>query len=422
MTGVAQAKREAVARVDDLADELVGVAHRIHAEPEVAHGERRATALLAGALERGGLEVERGAYGVPTAFAARAGPAVGPHVVVCCEYDALPDLGHACGHNVIAAAGLGAGLALAPLARRLGAGLTVLGTPAEEGGGGKIVLADRGAFDGARAAMVIHPASYETVLPHINAVSTLDVVLTGRPAHASMYPDRGINALDAMVMGYVGVAALRQHIRATDRVHGIFTDGGAAPNVVPARAAGRFMVRSATEVELRALRRRVLACFQAGAVATGASLRARWVPPTYLEMRPSLPLAAAFEANASMLGRRPIPPGELPVSVAGSTDMGNVSRRVPAIHPMLAISPPDVVPHTPEFARWARSSAADRAVLDGAKAMAMTALDVWLRPELRAAMAAAFAGPEERAPGPAPTGRSQPTRTSAASGRPGPRG
>jgi amidohydrolase len=421
MTRVAQAKREAVTRVDGLAAELVGVAHRIHAHPEVAHHERRAAALLADAFERRGLQVERGAYGMPTAFAARAGPAGGAHVIVCCEYDALPDLGHACGHNVIAAAGLGAGLALAPLARRLGARLTVLGTPAEEGGGGKIVLADRGAFDGADAAMVVHPASYETVLPHINAVSTLDVAVTGRPAHASMYPDRGINALDALVMGYVGVAALRQHIRATDRVHGIFTDGGEAPNVVPAHAAGRFMVRSATEVELRALRRRVVACFQAGAVATGASLRARWVPPTYVEMRPSLPLAAAFEANLRVLGRRPIPPRELPVSIAGSTDMGNVSRRVPAIHPMLAISPPDAVPHTPEFARWARSSTADRALLDGARAMAMTALDVWLRPELRAAMAAAFAGPEKHVPGPASAGRGQPTRAAAASGRPGPR-
>ena len=390
MSGLDAAKEEVCAVVDALADELLAVSHRIHAHPEPAWQERRASALLAEVLDHHGLRLELGAYGVPTSFVARAGPARGPHVIVCCEYDALPGLGHACGHNVIAAAGLGAGLALACLAPRVGGKVTVLGTPAEERGGGKVVLGRRGAFADADAAMLVHPSAYEATLPHLNAVSTLEVTMVGRASHASMYPERGTNALDAVVLGYLGVAALRQHLPATDRVHGIITDGGQAPNVVPARATGCFLVRSASAERLGDVRRRVVSCFRAGAEATGARLEARPVGPSYVEMWHNLPLAAAFEANARSLGRRPLAPTELPETMAGSTDMGNASRLVPAIHPMLAISPPELVPHSPGFTARAASPAADRAVVDGAKAMAMTALDVWLRPDLRAEARAAL--------------------------------
>ena len=397
------AKQRACAQVDTLADELVAVSHRLHADPELGYQERRAAALLADRLERGGLAVERHAYGLPTAVAGRAGAGGGPLVVLCCEYDALPGMGHACGHNVIAAAGLGAGLALARLARPLGGRVTVLGTPAEEGGGGKIRLGDRGAFDGAAAAMLVHPSSYEIVLPHINAVRMLEATMIGRAAHASMYPERGVDALDALVLGYLGLAALRQHLVPTDKVHGIITEGGVVPNVVPAKAVGRFMIRSADQRGLDALGRRVLACLSAGAEAAGARLAVREAGPSYREMRHNLPLAGAFEANLRTLGRRPLAPGQVPPSRAGSTDMGNVSQLVAAIHPKLAICPPEVVPHSPAFVAWAAGPAADRAVVDGAKALAMTALDVWLRPALRAAMLAAFAVP-------APAGVSHPAR------------
>jgi amidohydrolase len=387
--GLSDAKRRVCAAVDAMAVRLLAVSRQVHSHPELAHHERRAAALLADQLDRGGLAVERTAYGLPTALAGRAGVR-GPLVVVCCEYDALPGLGHACGHNVIAAAGLGAGLALAALAAPLGGRVAVLGTPAEEGGGGKILLAGRGAFSGAAAAMLVHPSSYETVMPPINAVATLEATLLGRASHASMYPERGVNALDAFVLGYLGLAALRQHLAPTDKVHGVVTDGGTVPNVVPARAAGRFMIRSATQAELHRLQRRVLACLQGGAEAAGARLVARWPWPAYREMRHNQPLAASFEANVRALGRRPLAPSQVPASRAGSTDMGDVSQLVPAIHPFLAISPPDVVPHSRAFAAWASGPAADRAVLDGAKALAMTAMDVWLRPPLRAAMHAAF--------------------------------
>ncbi|MGV9868706.1 peptidase dimerization domain-containing protein [Rhodococcus koreensis] len=257
-----------------------------------------------------------------------------------------------------------------------------MGTPAEEGGGGKIVLARRGAFTDAAAAMLTHPSSYEVVMPHINAVATLDVTMTGRAAHASMFPERGINALDGLVLGYNALAALRQHMPPTDKIHGIFTDGGQLPNVVPARAAGRFMVRSASTDGLAVLQRRVVRCFRGAADATGAHATVSWRWPSYSEMWHSHPIADAFEQNVRSLGRLPLSAADVPATRAGSTDMGDVSHLVPAIHPKLAISPPDVVPHSAEFARWSASPAADCAVLDGAKAMAMTVLDLWLMPEL----------------------------------------
>jgi amidohydrolase len=386
------AKVQACAAVDAVAGELIAVSHQIHRHPELGYRERNAAGLLARALRHGRLEVEAGVYGMPTAVAGRAGATDGPHVLVCCEYDAVPGLGHACGHNVIAAAGLGAGLALAPLAGPLGGRLTVLGAPAEEGGGGKVLLGEQGAFAGVTAAMQVHPSSYESVLPHVNAVATLEATMHGRAAHASMYPERGVNALDALVIGYLGLSALRQHLVPTDKVHGIVTGGGSAPSVVPDLAAGRFMVRSATLPELERLKRRVLACLAAGAGAAGARLTARWLWPTYREMRHNPPLAGAFEANLRALGRRPLTPAEVPATRAASTDIGNVSQLVPAIQPMLAISPPDVVPHSAAFATWAVRPPADRAVLDGAKAMAMTAIDLWLRPALREAVRVSHAG------------------------------
>jgi amidohydrolase len=409
---VGGAKRQACAAVDAMAGELVAVSHRIHAHPELGYREEHAARLLAQAMRDRRLAVQVGPYGLPTAVAGRVGAAGDPHVIVSCEYDAVPGLGHACGHNVIAAAGLGAGLALAPLAGPLGGRLTVLGTPAEEGGGGKILLGEQGAFDGATAAMQVHPSSYEAVLPPVNAAATLEAIMHGRAAHASMYPERGVNALDALVLGYLGLSALRQHLVPTDKVHGIITAGGSAPSVVPELAAGTFMVRSATLPELERLKGRVLACLQGGAGAAGARLTARWRWPTYLDLRPNRPLAGAFEANLRALGRRPLAPAEVPATRASSTDMGNVSHLVPAVQPMLAISPPDVVPHTPAFAAWAVRPPADRAVLDGAKALAMTAIDLWLRPGLAEAVRLSHAGRPAAA---RPAGR--PPAAAAAPGR-----
>jgi amidohydrolase len=368
-------KQEVCDSVEAAREALLRVSRAIHAHPELAFEERQAAALLVAALREGGLRVETGAYGLETAFAAEFGSPRGPCVALLAEYDALPGIGHACGHNLIATSALGAALALAPLASTLPGRVRMLGTPAEERGGGKELMAREGAFDGVDAALMMHPSSVNLVSMPCIAMSEVEVVFHGVSAHASAMPERGVNALDALVLAYQGIAALRQHIRATERIHGIVTDGGQAPNVVPERAAGRFYVRAANAQELAPLKLRVEGCFRAGAAATGAEVEIRWDPADYLDIHYNEPLATAFRSNAESLGRVFFPFEKLPASIQGSTDMGNVSYRVPSIHPMLAAAPLHCTIHNPEFAKWAASELGDAAAIDGAKALAMTALD-----------------------------------------------
>jgi amidohydrolase len=381
------AVRDAVAAARD---ELGRISLAIHARPELAFEEHAACELLVGALRDAGLGVDPGAYGLATAFAAEFGPAGAPCIALLAEYDALPGIGHACGHNLIAAAGVGAALALASLGSGLPGRVRVLGTPAEERGCGKELMARRGAFEGVDAALMVHPAGLNLVSMPCIALAELEAVFHGQAAHAAAMPERGVNALDALVLAYQGVAALRQHIRPTERIHGIVTDGGQAPNVVPERAAGRFFVRAADFEALAPLRARVESCFRAGAQATGASLELGWGEADYRDIRLNEPLASAFRRNAEALGREFFPYDRLPPGVQGSTDLGNVSHRIPSIHPMLAASPPNVTIHHPEFARWAGSELGLAAALDGAKALAMTALDFLGDPELRARTRSAF--------------------------------
>jgi len=386
-------KRQVVEEVDRLADLLVDVSHRIHGHPETLFEEHFASSLLAGLLEERGMAVERRSGGLETAFSARpAGdPGDGPNVAVLCEYDALPGIGHGCGHNVIAAAGLGAGLALAKVAAEAGGGLTVMGTPAEEGGGGKVHLLDAGAFDGVDVAMMIHPAGLELTEPDVIAIATFEVEYHGRAAHAAAAPHLGRNALDAAVLGYNAVAALRQHIESTERVHGVFSRAGEKPNIVPDHTVAQWYVRSATLDSLQPLKQRVLACLEAGASAAGCRMEARPGAPEYSHLRTNRALVERYRANSESLGRPvadPVPGRRVMVS----TDMGNVSLRLPSIHPLLAISGPSVPLHTPEFAEAALSPTGDRAVLEGAKAMALTAVDVWLEEGLMAEIRAQFDG------------------------------
>jgi amidohydrolase len=368
-------KREVCDAIEAMRADLLRVSRAIHARPELAFEEHAAAELLVDTLRKAGLEVEPGAYGLETAFAAEFGAAGAPCVALLAEYDALPEIGHACGHNLIATAGIGAGLALATLGERLPGRIRVLGTPAEERGGGKELMAREGAFDGVDAALMIHPSGVNLVSMPCIAMSEVDVSYRGLAAHAAAMPERGINALDAMVIAYQGIAALRQHIRGTERIHGVITNGGQAPNIVPERAAGRFYVRAANADDLEPLKARVEACLRAGAQATGAELEVRWDPVDYLDIRFNHPLATAFQRNAEALGRSFFPIDKLPPSVQGSTDMGNVSHRVPSIHPMLAAAPIHVTIHNPEFAKWAGSEMGDTAAIDGAKSLAMTALD-----------------------------------------------
>ena len=373
------AKQHMAADVDARAGVLIDISHQIHETPELCFEEHAAHDLLCDTLEAAGLDVERSAFGLDTAFVARAGRS-GPEVAVICEYDALPEIGHACGHNVIAAAGLGAGLAAASMADKLGGRVSVIGTPAEEGGGGKCYLLERGAFDGISAAMMVHPANHELTGMSAIAVEQIEATYTGQSAHAAASPHMGRNALDGAVLGYMNVAALRQHIRPDERIHGIFTRSGDKPNIVPHEAAAEWYVRSPKLDSLAELRARVVACLEAGAAAAGVEIECQCKAPIYADMIDNRVLLDFYTRNAAAAGRIAVEPRSAS-AVVGSTDMGNVSYAVPSIHPIIKVAPDHVAIHTPEFARHARSNSGDQAVLDGAKIMAMTVADLWLDPD-----------------------------------------
>ena len=361
--------------VDRIADTLISASHAIHEKPELNFEEHFAHEVLTGILEDEGLKPIRGAYDLETAFEASVGDK-GSTVAVLCEYDALPDIGHACGHNIIATAGLGAGLAAATVAERMGGALRILGTPAEEGGGGKVFMADRGAFNDVDAAMMVHPASGDLVRMNTIAIQRLHVAYQGKAAHAAAAPHRGHNALDAAVLGYQNVGALRQHIKPDERIHGIFIESGAKPNIVPERSSMEWYVRSKNAKSLEPLKKRVLNCLEAGAHATSCSMSHDWIDPYYADMVDNETICTLYSANASNVGRTLLEP-DAEQKVVGSTDMGNVSYLVPSIHPMIAVAPYGTPIHTPEFATHAKSESGDKAVIDGAKIMAMTIVDLW---------------------------------------------
>lgn len=361
--------------LESVRERLTEISHWMYHHPEVAYEEYESSARLADFLGQVGFEVEYPAYGLDTAFAARAGSS-GPHVVICAEYDALPGIGHACGHNIIAAAAAGAGAALAPLVDRLGIRLTVLGTPAEEHYGGKVDLIDAGAFQGVDAAMMVHPATEDVVDPNVITVAHIDAHFHGKEAHASSHPQLGINALDAFVQAYVNVSTLRQSIYPTDKIHGVIREGGHAPNIIPAYTRSSWYVRAQTNERLDELFPRVVACFEAAATATGCRVEIEHVGHTYSEMRSDQTLVEYYAANSAELGRPMVRGRDLPPDQTGSTDMGNVSLVVPTIHPMLDIAAGPHVNHQPEFAAHTITEDGDRAIIDGALTMAWTVIDL----------------------------------------------
>jgi amidohydrolase len=383
-------KAAVCARVDELAGDLIDASHQIHAHPELNFEEHFAHDLLTGLLERHDVAPVRHAYDVGTAFDAAAG-STGPTIAVLCEYDALPGVGHACGHNIIGTAGLGAGLAAAFVAEAAGGRVRIMGTPAEEGGGGKVLMARKGAFDDVDAAMMVHPADADLISMDCIAIQELLVTYHGKSAHASAAPWDGVNALDAAVLGYMSVAAMRQHIRPNERIHGIFTKTGDKPNIVPSEAGMDWYVRSGTISSLQPLKQRVFTALESAATACGCTMSHNWVDNTYADMIDNGPMVASYVANAASLGRTVLDPATSGRRVMGSTDMGNVSYLVPSIHPMIKVAPDGVPIHSEEFARWAVSDDGDRAVLDGAKAMAMTVVDLWASSDLRDRVSAAFA-------------------------------
>jgi amidohydrolase len=376
-----EAAEQITSVIDQRTEQLVALSHAIHADAEVGFEEHTSSRRVADALDGAGFAVQHGVGRLDTAVHATFGS--GPlHIGICAEYDALPGIGHACGHNVIAAAGVGAGLALAEVADEVGLTVHVLGTPAEEGGGGKILMMEDGAFDGLHAAMMVHPAPEESAVFPCLAVQHFDVRYTGRSAHASAYPQMGINAADALTVAQVGIGLLRQHIKPTDRIHGIVTDGGDAPNIVPERTAGQWYARAATLAQLAELYPRVQACFEAGALATGASVTFDEPGPAYSEFLHDAELVALWEREAPRVGR--VLPTEPPAQeLAGSTDMANVSLAMPTIHPMLAIETDGAVNHQPEFTAACIRPSADRAALQGAAGMARTTIAAATDPVVR---------------------------------------
>jgi amidohydrolase len=376
-------KDAARSNVDASSGKLLDLSHRIHAHPELCFEEEKSSAWVAGVLADGGFSVTTGVADLPTAFVATCGS--GPITVgICAEYDALPGVGHACGHNIIASAAAGAGLALLPLADDLGLTVKVFGTPAEEGGGGKIIMLQKGVFDGVHAAMMVHPAPLERDTMACLAVTHFDVHYKGKSAHASAWPEAGLNAADALTIAQVGVGLLRQHIKSTDRIHGIVTYGGDAPNIIPESTKGRWMVRARTLDEVAGLEPRVRKCFEAGALATGCTMTIEPVGPPYSEMKADTMMMAAYRANAEALGRTfvDIDP-EAALRTAGSTDMANISLAIPTIHPMLSLDCLPAVNHQPEFTAACITDIADKAVLEGATAMAWTCVDIATQPTLR---------------------------------------
>lgn len=378
-------KAAAKDKLDSIRERILELSRKIHANPELGFKEARASEWISEILSLEGFRVEKGVCDLPTAFIARAGS--GPlHVAICAEYDALPEIGHACGHNIIAAAAVGAGIAAARVADEIGLTVAVFGTPGEEAGnaGGKILMLEQGAFSGVHAAIMVHPAPFDALTPCFIAASEFEVHYTGREAHASAFPELGINAADALTIAQTAIGLLRQHIRPTDRIHGIITHGGDAPNVIPARTSARYIVRGRTLSELEELRPRVYRCFEAGALATGATMEITGGNKPYSEMIHDGDIVAAFKRNSAALGRTFPDADASTSSFSASTDMGNVSLAVPSIHPMVGIDSYPAGNHQRSFAAQCITAPAERAIYDGALAMAWTAIDLAADPDLRA--------------------------------------
>ncbi|MFF7794711.1 amidohydrolase [Streptomyces sp. NPDC007991] len=363
------------------ADALWGVASLLHAEPEYAFAERRAAALLSGELERAGFTVERGVAGMPTAFTARSGEGR-PAVALLLEYDALPGLGHACGHNLIAAAGLGAALAVGAVMEESAGSVLAVGSPAEEGGGGKALEVEAGVFDGVDAALMFHPGVHSWARAPLTAQVQYRVAFHGRAAHPTGNPTEGIDALAALVELFNVLAVLWRRLPQGSHVQGIVTQGGIATNIVPEYAEGLFGLRAATTGALDDLIGRLRECADGVARATGTSAEVERATVRYEHFRDSETLSERFAAHLSRAGIPLSPP--VPGVYPGSSDIGNVSRRVPAIHPFVAIMDEDGSDHTPEFAEAAASPRAREVLVAATQALACTAVDVLLSEELRA--------------------------------------
>jgi amidohydrolase len=382
-------KQRVQAEVDRLTPELLATSRFLHANPELAYEEHKAAERLTAIAEQHGFAVTRGVAGLPTAFTAHAGTG-SPRIAFLAEYDALPGLGHACGHNLIGTASLGAALAVKAVLTLTHGEAVLVGCPAEEKGGGKIPLVESGIFAGTDAAMLVHPSNRTEMVKLALGMRELTVEYFGKASHAAASPERGINALDAVVLAYNGVSALRQQVRPDARIHGIITHGGQAPNIIPEYAAARFYVRALDLPYLEELIRRVIACFEAAAQAAGCRVKITPAGMDYHPYKPVYSLAGLFRRNLESLGEA-VDQGAVDREL-GSTDVGNVSQVVPTIQPMIQISPREVTCHMAAFAESAISDVGHRGMLLAAKAMAMTAVDLLADAAALARVTAEFRG------------------------------
>jgi len=379
---VAAASRVARRAVADAADGLTALSRRLHANPEVAWEEERAAGWLADSLVELGMSVEAGVCELPTALRASIGS--GPlQLAVCAEYDALPGLGHACGHNLIAASALGVAHAMAGLVDDLGVTLHVLGTPAEEGAGGKVVMLERGGFDGLHAAVMAHPGPFGVARSKPYAVAHFAVSYDGRGSHAAAYPELGVNAADAFTVAQIAIGLLRQQLPSSVRTHGVVTVGGEAPNAIPAHTEGRWYVRAETLEQLADVEPRVRRCFEAGALATGCELSVELEGPRYAELRTDEFLLERYVTNVGESGQALHDDDPRAAMSRASTDMGNVSQTLPVIHPYFGIGSWPAVNHQPEFAAATVTATAEAAMLDTAITLALTLIDAATQPAIR---------------------------------------
>jgi amidohydrolase len=370
--GLTEVKALIKSEIDNRRPELEAISRKIHDNPETGMNEVQAARWLSEYLEANGFRVERGTGNLPTAWRASYGTGA-PVIAFLAEYDALPQIGHACGHNIIAAAAVGAGVAAKKAADASGGTILVIGSPDEEHGGGKELLVRAGVFREVDAALMIHPDTDDNALIITLACQNLNVEFFGRAAHAAAAPEQGINALDALILSFNGLDALRQHVKDRVRIHGIITDGGEAANIVPAHSAGNFIIRAGNRDYLETVKGKVLDCFKGAATMTGARLEYNWGAVCYAAMRNNHTLARLYRENMEALGR--------PVKISEdgttfSTDMANVSEVVPALHAMVKIAPPEVKHHTAAFCEAAVSEAGRKGLSDGAKALALTTADL----------------------------------------------
>jgi len=388
------ARQAAIAAIDAAAESLVRLSTFIHANPEVALEEVKASAACADFLDERGFAVEKSVAGLPTAFSATIGGG-SPHVAFLSEYDALPNLGHGCGHNLIAIAGIGAGLGLAAALPYLNGGrVTVFGTPAEEAVGGKIVMAEAGLFEGVDAAMGAHPGTSEAVCPTVAgsgealACIAVEIAFRGKAAHAAADPHNGVNALNAVIATFTGIDALRQHVKSDARLHGIITDGGDAPNVVPDYARAVFFVRAATLASMRELVDKVRRIAEGAASITGATLEFTTPEPANSDMITNYPIARGLKRHLDALGLEM--PEAKPEPASGSTDWGNVSYIVPSVETAYPILDRVCTWHSPDVVEASDSELGYANTLLVAKAMALTGIDLLSDPVLLAEAKDAF--------------------------------